>query len=152
MHTLGQATRIGRFQVETTTLGTDGRTYVAFAVVGEDGVPGPVFGEISLEAACMTPVVDLYESAGYRLGRGPVPPSEVDRYCLDADELADLHEWACAIASLQDGDADAERDSDDYEPATGDVILGAVGLAVVLAAMIGIGFGVAKAIRFVSRR
>lgn len=135
---------IGRFRVEVTTLGKDDRLYVSFAIIEEDGTVGPVFGEISLEAACMTPVVDLYESAEYRLGLGLMPAADISKYCLDHDEIEELHKWATAVSEEIAGESVSE---DLSEPSTSDIVIGAVAVAAVAAALVGAGVLVVRLLR-----
>lgn len=91
---IGQTATIGRFTAEVVedALGIAGEPLVQFA--GADGRP---FGTIRLSTARIAVVVDLYESAEHRLG---LAPSEftVEDYCLDADEITQLREWANRIS------------------------------------------------------
>lgn len=135
---------IGRFQVSVTTLGTDDRLYVSFAIIEEDGAVGPVFGEISLEAACMTPVVDLYESAECRLGLGLMPAADIGKYCLNKDEIEELHKWATAVSEEI---AAVPVDEAPEEPSTSDVAIGAVAASAIVAAVVGVCVLVVRLVR-----
>ena len=84
---IGATTRIGRFVAQVVSGAADIGPCVCFSTV--DGRP---FGDIRLGTALAPVAVDLYESAAVMLGL-PIC-YDLDAYCLNAHELAELRTWA----------------------------------------------------------
>lgn len=88
--TATETTRIGRFTAIARHTELCDEPVVEFA--GDDG---RVFGDIRLSTAKNPVVVDLYESAMWRLC---LPLHfDVTDYCLTDEEMAELKEWANGI-------------------------------------------------------
>ena len=80
-------TRVGRFLIR---LGES--PYVDEPIVEFMTLDGRQFGSVRLSTAREAIVIDLYESAGPMLG---LPLSyDVNDWCLNSAELAELREWA----------------------------------------------------------
>lgn len=89
---IGKTATIGRFLVQVTENLTTGEPLVAFKTS-----EGRTFGSIRLATAMKAVVVDLYESAEWRLGLPLV--FDIRDYCLTDTEVAELRGWANGIAA-----------------------------------------------------
>ena len=91
MTTPDKTARIGRFVANISSSDFCDEPIVSFATSD-----GRVFGDIRLSTAKDPVVVDLYESAMWRLGLLSFDTSD---YCLNDGELAELRAWANSVSA-----------------------------------------------------